>query len=362
MQLIDIILSLNEETAAEEAKRIGLSYMGFGRWGKDNKVTHITKNKRLQKVRTSRQEKPAKSQPSVRIIPPEIVKPTASGQEMLKKKQPEITKDIVDTLTTRVPKSPSVSEVSQGVTTSLGRRRPVKVQEYTFMNKLMNLLVKWNEGTVVSAVYNPKDDTISMSNTDEKFPADVDRWDDATSDRFTTIIHESIHATSPRVRHPDYFNDPVAQMLEEGLTESIARRTVSEFKRQKKRTRSSKETFDESYEAYVRAINMVIKESRGRITHRTLMRTKTPEELKQVLLPEMEKITTRKLGEVGFDDGQIERYKSVIEKTEIPFGMSLMESMFQKITTDESKSISLEDKLKLLDIPQEDIDFILNGK
>lgn len=40
-----------ESKASEEAKRQGLEYMSFGRWGKDGKVTHTTQSGKLVPVR-----------------------------------------------------------------------------------------------------------------------------------------------------------------------------------------------------------------------------------------------------------------------------------------------------------------------
>lgn len=42
-----IINNIDESGASDEAKKLGLDYLRFGRWGKDGKVTHITKNGKL---------------------------------------------------------------------------------------------------------------------------------------------------------------------------------------------------------------------------------------------------------------------------------------------------------------------------
>lgn len=47
MKLFDI---LNESDASEEAKKKGLDYLSFGRYGKDGKVTHKVVNGKLQPV------------------------------------------------------------------------------------------------------------------------------------------------------------------------------------------------------------------------------------------------------------------------------------------------------------------------
>jgi hypothetical protein len=38
---------IDESDASDEAKRLGLTHMGWGRYGKDRKVTHISKNGKL---------------------------------------------------------------------------------------------------------------------------------------------------------------------------------------------------------------------------------------------------------------------------------------------------------------------------
>jgi hypothetical protein len=46
-----------EETAAEKAKKMGLTSMGFGRWGKDDKVTHKTSDGKLEPIKAGEEEK-----------------------------------------------------------------------------------------------------------------------------------------------------------------------------------------------------------------------------------------------------------------------------------------------------------------
>jgi hypothetical protein len=66
-QLKEIIRGIiNEELALEsrasdDAKRQGLEYMSFGRWGKDGKVTHVSKDGKLTKIDPDRREEPTKS-------------------------------------------------------------------------------------------------------------------------------------------------------------------------------------------------------------------------------------------------------------------------------------------------------------
>jgi hypothetical protein len=49
IRLTDIII---ESEASKEAKRLGLTYMYFGRWGKDGVVTHDTQKGKLVPIST----------------------------------------------------------------------------------------------------------------------------------------------------------------------------------------------------------------------------------------------------------------------------------------------------------------------
>lgn len=52
-----------EESAADQAKKMGLTSMGFGRWGKDGKVTHKTSDGKLEPVKAGEEEPEKKPQP-----------------------------------------------------------------------------------------------------------------------------------------------------------------------------------------------------------------------------------------------------------------------------------------------------------
>lgn len=45
--MIKLSEMIDESEASDEARRLGLDYLKFGRWGKDGKVTHVTKNGKL---------------------------------------------------------------------------------------------------------------------------------------------------------------------------------------------------------------------------------------------------------------------------------------------------------------------------
>jgi hypothetical protein len=54
--LMELNLQL-ESAASDEAKRQGLTYMSFGRWGKDGRVTHLTKGGKLTPISQPEREK-----------------------------------------------------------------------------------------------------------------------------------------------------------------------------------------------------------------------------------------------------------------------------------------------------------------
>jgi hypothetical protein len=58
--MIRLSTILEESKAGEEAKRLGLDYMSFGRYGKDGKVTHKSQGGKLVPVKAG-SEKPTKS-------------------------------------------------------------------------------------------------------------------------------------------------------------------------------------------------------------------------------------------------------------------------------------------------------------
>ena len=73
MKLFDI---LNESDASEEAKRKGLEYLSFGRYGKDGKVTHKVVNGKLQPVAAKAVA------PATTKEPPKFVAPSQSPKDI----------------------------------------------------------------------------------------------------------------------------------------------------------------------------------------------------------------------------------------------------------------------------------------
>jgi hypothetical protein len=59
-KLRNTLMELNlrlESAASDDAKRQGLTYMSFGRWGKDGRVTHLTKGGKLTPISQPEREK-----------------------------------------------------------------------------------------------------------------------------------------------------------------------------------------------------------------------------------------------------------------------------------------------------------------
>lgn len=80
-----------ESKASEDAKKLGLDYMSFGRWGKDGKVTHKTKNGKLVALQPNDAKKATNTEPSnpnqmigpdsrVNAVPDKINKRLSTGQ------------------------------------------------------------------------------------------------------------------------------------------------------------------------------------------------------------------------------------------------------------------------------------------
>ena len=62
--MIKLTELLDESDASEEAEKLGLDYMSFGRWGKDGTVTHTSQNGKL--VALEPIDTPDKNEPSIK--------------------------------------------------------------------------------------------------------------------------------------------------------------------------------------------------------------------------------------------------------------------------------------------------------
>jgi hypothetical protein len=86
-----------EESAADKAKKMGLTSMGFGRWGKDDKVTHKTTDGKLEPVKQEDEKEKEKEVPAGEKKPQEVQpkKDAAAGETKPKqpKEEPDPAKD-----------------------------------------------------------------------------------------------------------------------------------------------------------------------------------------------------------------------------------------------------------------------------
>jgi hypothetical protein len=76
-----------EESAADQAKKMGLTSMGFGRWGKDDKVTHKTTDGKLEPVKQDDTEKSAKTPQDKKAAPTAQKQPTVTTGDTKKAPQ-----------------------------------------------------------------------------------------------------------------------------------------------------------------------------------------------------------------------------------------------------------------------------------
>lgn len=350
MKLIDIILEA-KNTPAEDAKRMGLSYMGFGRWGKDGKVTHKTNAETQKLEKVTHKNKPPVGKKSSQ-------EPEKDTQER-KSVVPKFTK-LGKKLATSVSKTPSVQEVATTTAASFGRTTPPKIQSYTFLDRLIKMFAYAGESKPL-AVYDFKNDIIKVPTRQEEettFSDDVNDWDNRTFDLFNTIIHESIHSASLRLRSDNYHQDSLGMQLEEGLTEAITRSTAQSFIESRFGVKDKQSTTT-AYEGLANAIDIVTAESGGKITHETLMATKTMEELKSVLIPEMQKIVISKLEEQGFTTQQIKRLQTTLEIDDM--GVMLLFEPVQRVLYNKQKT-TLEEKLKSLELTHDEIKHVLGAE
>lgn len=70
-----------EESAADQAKKMGLKSMGFGRWGKDDKVTHKTTDGKLEPVKPDEQEKEKEKETPSGEKKPQVGQPKQAAEK-----------------------------------------------------------------------------------------------------------------------------------------------------------------------------------------------------------------------------------------------------------------------------------------
>lgn len=245
IRLRDILLE-DESEAAKEAKRQGLESLGFGRWGKDGKVTHITRLGKLvpftstdtQTANTTQQSKPqSTTEPSVGTSQ-SSEKPNSDSNNSSQSSTHGIGRrrtynvtglsDVASSVGSTLGNDMRVADVGRtlsAVTGHFGRESAPQIQRggpgIDFLNQHYG-----DEDTV--AVYNGDTDTIELGTNTVDIPdTPVSEWDESQITSFKTHVHETIHSTSPRVKPGSTFmHSGIGLSIEEGLTEYLAQSIV----------------------------------------------------------------------------------------------------------------------------------------
>lgn len=239
MLLRDLILE-DTSDAATAAKSQGLDNLGFGRWGKDGKVTHITQNGKLVPYTSPDASSTNNTQKSQQT----------STDQSTDQKSPTTDKSNTDSTTkgigrARTYKVAGLSDVASNVSNTLGENLRV-----TDLNETLSAVTKHfgrdsapsvqrggpgidflnqhygDEDT--SAVYDFDKDVIELGKNTVDIPdTPVSEWDDNQINSFKTHVHETIHSTSPRLKPGStWMNSGLNLSIEEGLTEYIAQGIV----------------------------------------------------------------------------------------------------------------------------------------
>lgn len=331
IKLIDIILEAT--TPSDEAKRLGLTYMSFGRWGKDGVVTHKSVNGKLQ---------PIKDKSSAQ---PKSKKKVAAKKTALKKKKSTpaksqaqtpssdtsdkhaLTSKTADALTDAIAKSPTTETLGQTVAKAMGRSTPIKFGSYTILQKLQIFRQQRTKEVTVVGGYDPKKDELIFTNKNMNFSEPPSEWYADTVQNFRTVIHESIHSSSPRVKSESILTNPLARILEEGLTEALTVDTTNSFL--KRNGVNNMMYYSNPYDDFRRGIKYISNSSD--ISLQDMHATQTPEELIKMVGASADKIVEEKLSQL-FDTDQIEKIKNVIVQTNqnvvehgFTFGLGLLD-------------------------------------
>jgi len=276
IRLRDILLE-DESEAAKEAKRQGLESMGFGRWGKDGRVTHVTRLGKLvpfsptntqttggDKQQTTTQPTTQPSQQSTPSVTPTTTKPSSdkpqstntdsssdkSSDKSGDKEDPNQDKSIGRR---RAYKSARLPEIGEGVratlqdgrvadvsrtlsavTSQFGRTTSPPVQKG---GPLIDARLEAGNYTEedIGAIYDFDHDRVELSAVDElSTDTPVSEWDVRQLSSFKTHVHEVLHSSSPRLnpeamvddrardRRRQWMSSGMNIAMEEGLTEYLA--------------------------------------------------------------------------------------------------------------------------------------------
>jgi hypothetical protein len=264
IRLRDILLE-DESEAAKEAKRQGLDNLGFGRWGKDGKVTHITRLGKLVPFSpttaptTSSDKQQTTTQPSQQSTPsvtPTTTKPSSDTPQSTNtdssgdKKDsypdksigrrrayrsarlPEMGESVKATL--QDGRVADVSRTLSAVTSQFGRTTAPPVQKGGPLLDARLELGNYTEEDI-GAIYDFDHDRVELSAVDElSTDTPVSEWGVRQLSSFKTHVHEVLHSSSPRLnpeamvddrardRRRQWMSSGMNIAMEEGLTEYLA--------------------------------------------------------------------------------------------------------------------------------------------
>lgn len=109
--MIKLTELLDESDASDEAQRLGLDYLEFGRWGKDGKVTHISQNGKLVPFDTrgsnvGQPKTPEDPNANLRATPLKKIPSGDYGSNEPKSSKPAPEPANINKLSSMTPKSP----------------------------------------------------------------------------------------------------------------------------------------------------------------------------------------------------------------------------------------------------------------
>ncbi len=247
MKLIDILL---EETPAEKAKKMGLEKKpGFGNYGPIGKdtVTHMSRQGKLVPKKEKAKVRPKKKVVSAkkkRVAPKKAPSKAVKKVKQTKIQTPKTTSFSDEQVAKFVATSfdekgmfKGIKEVSLATTQAMGSKNiPKKISTFEDSFDLLSAMAM--EGFAAGA-YNPADNVIGLAkgtlqelDSLEKIP--VSKWHNDWINGYATVVHESVHASSPRLNGelgPDearaVINSSGALSFEEGMTEYLARQLTT---------------------------------------------------------------------------------------------------------------------------------------
>ena len=133
-KLTDILQEILDEGSetAKKAKAMGLTSMGFGRWGKDGKVTHISQNGTLTAVKSGAQGVHTKASSSVRGD--DIFKKDKKPTNAQPKNTPTANTPATPQLKTTADIKPSVGADTQKPTGSFVKDKGTSILSATYVS------------------------------------------------------------------------------------------------------------------------------------------------------------------------------------------------------------------------------------